>query len=160
MKQLLLNHWSFFSANTSSEIIASTSECIFLNLDVNQYDGPEFEIIDTIDLTDISQNILETKENILGKVSDIMDEQLTCTICSELFVKATTLSCAHTFCHHCIKMWNKKRKDCPVCRKPVVSMIRSLVLDNFIESMIENLPTELKNKRKELIQEREGKGIF
>lgn len=111
-------------------------------------------------MTDISQNILETKENILGKVSDIMDEQLTCTICSELFVKATTLSCAHTFCHYCIKTWNKKRKDCPVCRKPVVSMIRSLVLDNFIESMIENLPTELKNRRKELIQEREGKGFF
>jgi len=127
----------------------------------DQYEVPEYEIIDTIDLTALSQNILETniKENVLGKVSDIMDEQLTCSICSELFVKATTLSCAHTFCQHCIKSWNKRRKDCPVCRKPVISMIRSLVLDNFIESMIDNLPTELKNKRKEIIQEREGKGF-
>lgn len=130
-------------------------------MDVDQYEG-EY-VIDTIDLTDLdlSQRIeTNIKESVLGKVSDIMDEQLTCTICSELFVKAMTLSCMHTFCHYCIKMWNKKRKDCPICRKPVMSMIRSLVLDNFIESMIENLPTELKNRRMEIIQEREGKGFF
>lgn len=132
-------------------------------MEVDQaFEVPAYEIIDTIDLTTLSENILETniKENVLGKVSNIMDEQLTCTICSELFVKATTLSCTHTFCHHCIKMWNKKRKDCPVCRKPVTSMIKSLVLDNFIESMIENLPIDLKNRRQEIIKEREGKKFF
>lgn len=158
---MLLNLF-FFSVDASSETIQpSTSECIIFNLDVDQYEGQY--VIDTIDLTDLdlSQSIeTNIKESVLGKVSDIMDEQLTCTICSELFVKATTLSCMHTFCHHCIKMWNKKRKDCPICRKPVMSMIRSLVLDNFIESMIENLPTELKNRRMEIIQEREGKGFF
>lgn len=155
-----LNHWSFFSVNTSGETVASTSEYIFLNLNGDQFEVPQ--IIDTIDLTELSQNILETniKDNVLGKVSDIMDEQLTCSICSELFVKATTLSCAHTFCHHCIKSWNRRRRDCPVCRKPVLSMIRSLVLDNFIESMIDNLPTELKNRRKEIIQEREGEVLI
>ncbi|XP_011686572.1 PREDICTED: E3 ubiquitin-protein ligase RNF8-B-like isoform X3 [Wasmannia auropunctata] len=142
----------------ADETVASTSECIFVNLNGDQYEVPQYEIIDTIDLTELSQNILETniKESVLGKVSDIMDEQLTCSICSELFVNATTLNCAHTFCHHCIKSWNRRRKDCPVCRKPVISMIRSLVLDNFIESMIDNLPPELKNKRKELIQERQA----
>lgn len=36
-------------------------------------------------------------------------------------------------------------------------MNRSLVLDNFIESMIENLPTELKERRREIIEERKGK---
>lgn len=145
-----------------NETVASTSEYIFL-LDGDQYEIPEFPIIDTIDLTELNtQDTLETtiKESILGKVSNIMDEQLTCSICSELFVKAMTLNCTHTFCHHCIKSWNKRRRDCPVCRKPVISMIRSLVLDNFIESMIENLPTELKNRRKEIIQEREGKRFF
>lgn len=86
-----------------------------------------------------------------------MDEQLTCSICSELFVRATTLNCTHTFCYHCIHMWNKKGRDCPVCRKSIISMNRSLVLDNFIESMIENLPTELKERRREIIEERKGK---
>lgn len=97
------------------------------------------------------------KENVLEKVSGIMDDQLTCSICSELFVKASTLNCTHTFCRHCISQWYKKRRDCPVCRKPIISMNTSLALDNFIESMIENLPTDLKNRRKELVQERKGK---
>lgn len=137
---------------------ASTADnCIFVELiDVDQSSG--LHILDTIDLTELSQNVIETntKENVLGKVTNIMDEQLTCSICSELFVKATTLNCTHTFCHHCICMWNKRRRDCPVCRKSIISMNKSLVLDNFIESMIENLPTDLKDKRKEIIEERKA----
>lgn len=99
---------------------------------------------------------MNTKEGVFEKVSGIMDEQLTCSICSELFIKATTLNCTHTFCHHCINLWCRKRRECPVCRKPVVSMNQSLVLDNFIESMIENLPVEQQSKRKELLLERKG----
>lgn len=91
------------------------------------------------------------------KINDIMDEQLTCTICSELFVKATTLNCMHTFCQHCINVWNKKRKECPICRAPVLSMNRSIVLDNFIESMLENLPIRFKERRKEILKERQGR---
>lgn len=86
-----------------------------------------------------------------------MDEQLTCTICSELFVKATTLNCMHTFCQHCINVWNKKRKECPICRASVSSMNRSIVLDNFIESMLKNLPIQFKERRKEILEERQGK---
>lgn len=37
-----------------------------------------------------------------------------------------------------------------------MSMNKSLVLDNFIESMIDNLPSELKNRRNEVVQERAG----
>ncbi|XP_014482229.1 PREDICTED: E3 ubiquitin-protein ligase RNF8-like [Dinoponera quadriceps] len=142
-------------ANAAAESTVSPSNnCIYVELvDVNQ--GSEFHVLDTIDLTGFGQNIeTNTKEGVFEKVSGIMDEQLTCIICSELFVKATTLNCTHTFCHHCINMWCRKRRECPVCRKPVMSMNRSLVLDNFIESMIENLPTELQNRRKEILQER------
>ncbi|KAL0103025.1 hypothetical protein PUN28_018375 [Cardiocondyla obscurior] len=149
--QIILN------ASTSSEIIPSTSNCMLFNFDTNQYETTEYEIIDTIDLTTLNENILKAniKEDVLEKVNDIMDEQLTCNICSELFVKPMLLSCSHTFCYHCIKMWNKKKKECPICRKPVTSMTKSLVLDNFIESMVENLPIELKNRRQEIIRERE-----
>lgn len=139
---------------------SSSDNCIFVELvDMNQPQG--FHLLDTIDLTGFSQSIeTNTKEGVLGKVSDIMDEQLTCSICSELFVSATTLNCMHTFCHHCINAWCKKRRDCPVCRKPVTSMNRSLVLDNFIESMIENLTAEQQKKRKELLKERKGEGTL
>ncbi|XP_078037817.1 uncharacterized protein LOC144470483 [Augochlora pura] len=129
--------------------------CIFLEF-VNDLSG--IQIFDTIDLTlptQITINREDQKESVINNVTNIMDEQLTCNVCSELFVKATTLNCMHTFCHYCIARWSEKRNDCPICRTPIASMNISLVLDNFIERMLENLPTELKERRKELIEERE-----
>ncbi|KZC09013.1 E3 ubiquitin-protein ligase RNF8-A, partial [Dufourea novaeangliae] len=113
--------------------VTNTDSCIFLEL-LNDPSG--IRILDTIDLTLPTQIDVgtEEKESIMDKVTDIMDEQLTCSVCSELFVKATTLSCMHTFCQHCIRLWSKKKRECPVCRASVTHMNRSLVLDNFIES--------------------------
>ncbi|XP_006624252.1 E3 ubiquitin-protein ligase RNF8-like isoform X1 [Apis dorsata] len=132
----------------------SNDSCIFLETK----NPSEFQIIDTIDLTIPTQVVskIDEKESVLNKINDIMDEQLTCTICSELFVKATTLNCMHTFCQHCINVWNKKRKECPICRASVSSMNRSIVLDNFIESMLKNLPIQFKERRKEILEERQA----
>ncbi|CAD1468064.1 unnamed protein product, partial [Heterotrigona itama] len=140
--------------------VAGTSEnssdgcCIFIEI---ADDPSHYQIIDTIDITDTTQPIIDTekKESVVNKVNDIMDEQLTCSICSELFVKATTLNCMHTFCNHCIHLWNKKKQECPICRTPISTMNRPLALDNFIESMIENLSIKFKERRKEIIKERQ-----
>ena len=118
-------------------------------------------VLDTIDLTFDSPRssfIEKANKEIFDKVENIMDEQLTCSICSELFVRAMTTNCMHTFCHHCIMTWMKKSKDslCPVCRARVISMTRSLVIDNFIEKMVENLPPPSKNRRNKLVKERKG----
>ena len=58
-----------------------------------------------------------------------VQEQLTCSICLEHFVKPRTLGCLHTFCEHCLDKCFKKVADvegivtttisCPVCRKVV-----------------------------------------
>ena len=141
-------------------IVAGSSKnfsdsCIFLEI----MDNPsEYQIIDTIDLTNTTQLTINTEEeeSVLNKVNDIMDEQLTCSICSELFVKATTLNCMHTFCHHCIHLWIKKKKECPVCRALISSMNISIAIDNFIESILENLSTQLKERRTRIIKERQG----
>ncbi|XP_017877887.1 E3 ubiquitin-protein ligase rnf8-like [Ceratina calcarata] len=127
--------------------------CILLEVVDN---APQYRIIDEIDLTDVSQLITvdDQQENIVNKISNIMDDQLTCSICSELFVKATTLACMHTYCQYCIKCWMKKKKICAVCRAPITSMTRSIVIDNFIDSMLENLPIQFKERRKEILKER------
>lgn len=127
------------------------------------------KILDTIDLTDegiAPKNSAETSDaessnkNVFNKVGDIMDEQLTCSICSELFVTAVTLNCTHTFCQYCINTWIKKKRECPVCRRGITAMNRSLVLDNFIDKMVENLSLDYKKRRTEIVKERRGKRGF
>ncbi|XP_011495454.1 PREDICTED: E3 ubiquitin-protein ligase RNF8-B-like [Ceratosolen solmsi marchali] len=115
--------------------------------------------IEVIDLTagvDDTQLNLDNCKNdvVLNKVNDIMDEQLTCSICSELFITATTLNCTHTFCRYCIDSWIKRRKECPNCRTMIISMTRSLVVDNFIDKMLETLTPEQMQKRNQLIEQR------
>ena len=123
------------------------------------------DFLDTIDLTldsPRSSSIEQANKAAFDKVENIMDEQLTCSICSELFVRAMTTNCMHTFCNHCIMTWMKKSKEplCPVCRARVVSMTRSLVIDNFIERMVENLPLASRHRRSKLVKERKGNSIF
>ncbi|XP_015519637.1 E3 ubiquitin-protein ligase RNF8 isoform X3 [Neodiprion lecontei] len=125
-------------------------------------DESHLTILDTIDLTKETptkkaappSSTVSANEDVFNKVGDIMDEQLTCSICSELFVKATTLNCTHTFCQYCIDTWEKKKKECPVCRTAIIAMNRSLVLDNFIDKMVENLSVEYKKRRTDIVEER------
>lgn len=136
-------------------IIVEISDTNKLNL------NNQLPILETIDLTsDVESTSSSLKscqdEAVIDKVNNIMDEQLTCSICSELFVRAMTLNCTHTFCRHCIDMWIKRRKECPNCRASIVSMTRSLVVDNFIEKMLESLTPEQMQKRKQLIEERKS----
>jgi E3 ubiquitin-protein ligase RNF8 len=73
-----------------------------------------------------------------------------------LFSQATTLNCTHTFCHYCIVQWQKKKATCPICRKRIRSQNKSIVVDNFIDRMVENLSVELKNRRQEIVEERQS----
>ena len=50
-----------------------------------------------------------------------MTEEFTCVICQELFIKAHTLPCSHSFCEVCIKEWLRTKKVCPICRKRVTT---------------------------------------
>lgn len=65
-----------------------------------------------------------------------VQEELQCSICTEMFVKAVTLSCSHTFCQYCIKQWQKNKVVCPICRARTTSSCRTLILDSFIERVM------------------------
>ncbi|XP_070440621.1 E3 ubiquitin-protein ligase RNF8 isoform X12 [Equus przewalskii] len=73
--------------------------------------------------------------------------------------KAVTLNCAHSFCSYCINEWMKRKIECPICRKDIKSKTHSLVLDNCINKMVDNLSSEVKERRIVLIRERKAKRL-
>ena len=59
---------------------------------------------------------LREQENVVSKVESsakqtviqTMEDEFTCIICQELFIQATTLPCAHSFCKLSLKSWIRK----------------------------------------------------
>ncbi|KAH9489521.1 hypothetical protein Btru_037382 [Bulinus truncatus] len=97
---------------------------------------------------------LKAREDVLSNFVNLMEVELQCSICNELFIKATSLNCSHIYCKLCINQWMKVRKECPVCREKITSQMQNLSLDSYIDKMVEQLSEELKTRRKELIEQR------
>uniref|UniRef100_A0A8C6SDH6 Uncharacterized protein n=1 Tax=Neogobius melanostomus TaxID=47308 RepID=A0A8C6SDH6_9GOBI len=47
------------------------------------------------------------------------EEDLSCSICHEVFKEPVVLSCSHSFCRDCLKSWwrEKPTQECPVCKR-------------------------------------------
>ncbi|NXI08156.1 RNF8 ligase, partial [Irena cyanogastra] len=103
------------------------------------------------------EKVRAQKEEVLNQMNDVLENELQCTICSEHFIEAVTLNCAHSFCSYCINEWTKRKLECPICRQEIKSKTRSLVLDNCINKMVEKLDVEMKEHRLSLIRERKEK---
>ena len=72
----------------------------------------------------------------------MLEEELSCPICCEIFKDPVVLKCSHSFCRACLQQfWNKKkaRRECPVCRRkcsltePRVSLVLKNVADTFLK---------------------------
>ncbi|XP_027732043.1 cap-specific mRNA (nucleoside-2'-O-)-methyltransferase 1 isoform X1 [Vombatus ursinus] len=100
------------------------------------------------------EKVRAQKEEVLNQMNDVLENELQCIICSEHFIEAVTLNCAHSFCSYCINEWMKRKVECPICRQDIESKTRSLVLDNCISKMVEKLSSEMKERREILINER------
>ncbi|XP_068609965.1 E3 ubiquitin-protein ligase rnf8 [Brachionichthys hirsutus] len=96
------------------------------------------------------------KERVVTQVTEVLENELQCIICSELFIEAVILNCAHSFCRHCIQLWCKKKDECPMCRRPIESQTRCLALDNCIDGMVDNLSPDTKARRQALVTERKA----
>ena len=69
----------------------------------------------------------ESKRKILSSLEETMEEELKCSICSELLIEATSLNCSHSFCAYCIKvrlLFQSRPQDSPV--RPVLSECLSI----------------------------------
>src|SRR5690606_24269522 len=50
---------------------------------------------------------------------NILDDELICSICYDIFTKPVIGNCGHSFCSRCIERWVKSHTNCPTCRKGV-----------------------------------------
>ncbi|KAM3864238.1 E3 ubiquitin-protein ligase TRIM35-like [Diretmus argenteus] len=76
-----------------------------------------------------------------SRSGSMMEEELSCPVCCEIFKEPVVLKCSHSFCRACLQQfWNKKkaRRECPVCRRkcsltePTVSLALKNVADTFL----------------------------
>ena len=80
-----------------------------------------------------------------------IEEEITCSICGDLFTDPKTIPCLHTFCKQCIEKSiesNKKMATivcCPLCRTPLARDDISSVPTNFTINRL----VEIFGKRKE-----------
>lgn len=110
------------------------------------------------EMTQNSEDVEEPKGKILRKLTE-EDDILRCSICTELFIKAVTLRCSHTFCKYCIDLWRRNctNAKCPICRAKIDSLSPTWIIDNLIIKIIDNCSDEAKERRIKIIEERTSK---
>ena len=91
---------------------------------------------------------------ILGNIKNILveNEVLECTICNEIFVDATIITCGHTFCKKCIEDWVKlkgNQSNCPICRSEIIMQSTNEVLEGYIKNFINIFFSKEEQKNRE-----------
>jgi hypothetical protein len=78
--------------------------------------------------------LLEEDENRLG----LGQSPLKCPICFEYFMDSLTLSCSHTFCGSCLRLWMHESLSCPTCRLAVTQLpVRTRALDELCVQLVD-----------------------
>lgn len=108
------------------------------------------------EITLLREELSHQKESKLpGSMQELVENELQCSVCNELIINATTLACSHTFCEYCLLRWKKKNNICPICRTGITSYCKTRMIDNLIEKLLSELPSDFQERRKDLIQARE-----
>ncbi|XP_064414844.1 E3 ubiquitin-protein ligase TRIM35-like [Latimeria chalumnae] len=66
-----------------------------------------------------------------------MEDEMTCSVCQELFKDPVTLRCGHNFCQECVsEYWKEKTsQSCPICRAD--SAISDLITNHTLRNIVE-----------------------
>ncbi|XP_023678031.2 E3 ubiquitin-protein ligase TRIM35-like [Paramormyrops kingsleyae] len=73
--------------------------------------------------------------------SSVLEEELTCPVCYEIYRDPVVLKCSHSFCKVCLQEYweDKSSPECPVCRKrSPVDPSCNLVLRNACEAFLQD----------------------
>uniref|UniRef100_A0A671U0F6 Tripartite motif containing 35-12 n=1 Tax=Sparus aurata TaxID=8175 RepID=A0A671U0F6_SPAAU len=76
-----------------------------------------------------------------GSTNLILEEELCCPVCHDIFKDPVILPCSHNFCKDCLQRWwaEKTIRECPVCQKRSSKnkLHPNLVLKNMCESFLQ-----------------------
>ncbi|XP_059095731.1 E3 ubiquitin-protein ligase RNF8-like isoform X2 [Tigriopus californicus] len=86
-------------------------------------------------------------------------EELSCTICNEMFIQPKTLPCGHVFCAFCVLQWKKRcgsAMSCPNCRQKVGrdKITPNVYVENLINNFIQGYGDDMKAERERQMAER------
>ena len=106
----------------------------------------------------------EPMTNLTETLSSMVQNEFKCSICQELVVNASGLSCSHVFCKCCIDEWLDKNRRCPVCRKTIkrsTGRHHVLPIDNFLQLYFSKFgTTEQQAERTRLVSERQAREVI
>ncbi|KAM4585794.1 zinc-binding protein A33-like [Fundulus diaphanus] len=75
-------------------------------------------------------------------MASILEEDLCCPVCQDVFQDPVVLSCSHSFCKECLKNWwrEKPAQECPVCKRRSSKDVPplSLTLKNLCETFLQH----------------------
>ncbi|XP_043917812.1 zinc-binding protein A33-like [Protopterus annectens] len=90
-----------------------------------------------------------------------LEEELTCSVCREIFRDPITLQCGHNFCRDCVsRYWKQKRSHaCPLCRElcSVNELKTNHTLSNIAESFLKDQEQKSKDSRELLCNQHNEK---
>ncbi len=97
----------------------------------------------------------EYYHGVLVNLRDTIEKQFTCSVCTEVLIKANTLHCGHTFCSHCLEEWERLNPSCPMCRAAIMCKHPAKLMDDHIDTLVEQFYSDDRQKsRSNLVQER------
>uniref|UniRef100_H3A0W4 Tripartite motif containing 35 n=1 Tax=Latimeria chalumnae TaxID=7897 RepID=H3A0W4_LATCH len=75
-----------------------------------------------------------------------LEDDITCSVCQELFKDPVTLRCGHNFCRECVcEYWKEKTsQSCPICRAD--SVTSDLITNQTLRNIVETYKKEKKYK--------------
>lgn len=87
-------------------------------------------------------------------VQDILETDLSCAICQDVYINPLILNCSHSFCKFCVFRWLSRKTGCPQCRLLVQFQAENLALRNVIVKLLLKTSPQFQKNRTNSVNQR------